>query len=181
MDWMWSVSYELCIRFTVPCCVYIIVPAESRAHSNVFQCVSSLTWEHWCVCPIGSSQWCWSITGDSEESKREPPNPWWRHQMETFSTLLAICAGNSSVIGEFPTQRPVTRSFDVLFELRLKNGWVNNGDAGDLRRHRADYDVIVMHTDAQTMCRMHVLYKNTDWIKLNTCLLCKSIWIQNML
>ena len=24
------------------------------------------------------------------------------------------------------------------------NGWVNNGDAGDLRRHRAHYDVIVM-------------------------------------
>ena len=26
------------------------------------------------------------------------------------------------------------------------NGWVNNGDAGDLRRHRAHYDVIVMDT-----------------------------------
>ena len=38
--------------------------------------------------------------------------------METFSVLLAICAGI--------------------------NGWVNNGEAGDLRRHRAHYDVIVM-------------------------------------
>ena len=44
---------------------------------------------------------------------------WWRHQMETFSALLAICAGNSPVTGEFPTQRPVTRSFDVFFDLRL--------------------------------------------------------------
>ena len=44
---------------------------------------------------------------------------WWRHQMETFSALLAICAGNSPVNGEFPTQRPVTRSFDVFFHLRL--------------------------------------------------------------
>ena len=43
---------------------------------------------------------------------------WWRHQMETFSALLAICAGNSPVPGEFPTQRPVTRSFDVYFDLR---------------------------------------------------------------
>ena len=43
---------------------------------------------------------------------------WWRHQMETFSALLAICAGNSPVSGEFPTQRPVTRSFDVYFDLR---------------------------------------------------------------
>ena len=45
---------------------------------------------------------------------------WWRHRMETFSALLAICARNSPVPGEFPTQRPVTRSFDVFFNLRLK-------------------------------------------------------------
>ena len=44
---------------------------------------------------------------------------WWRDQMETFSALLAICAGNSPVAGEFPTQRPVKRSFDVSFDLRL--------------------------------------------------------------
>ena len=65
--------------------------------------------------------------------------------METFSTLLAICVGNSPVPGEFPTQRPVTRSFDVFFELRLNNGWVNNREAGDLRRHRAHNDVTVMN------------------------------------
>ena len=44
---------------------------------------------------------------------------WWRHQMETFSTLLALCAGNSPVTGEIPSHRPVTRSFDVFFDLRL--------------------------------------------------------------
>ena len=43
---------------------------------------------------------------------------WWRHQMETFSALLAIYAGNSPVPGEFPAQRPVTRSFDISFDLR---------------------------------------------------------------
>ena len=43
---------------------------------------------------------------------------WWRHQMETFSALLAICSGNSPVPGEFPSQRPVTRSFNVFFDLR---------------------------------------------------------------
>ena len=57
--------------------------------------------------------------------------------METFSALLAICAGNSPVNGEFPAQRPVTRSFDVFFDLPWINGWVNNREAGDLRRHRA--------------------------------------------
>ena len=39
--------------------------------------------------------------------------------METFSALLAICAGNSAVSSEFPAQRPVTRGFGVFFDLRL--------------------------------------------------------------
>ena len=151
-------------------------------------------------------------------------SPWWRHQMETFSALLAICAGNSPASGKFSAQRPVTRGFDVLrkqlwgwwFETLSRllwrhcngihiflvlsqqdygellpnmnvtfhhetssngiifrvtghlcgefighkgqwrgalkfslicawiNGWVNNREAGDSRRHRAHYDVTVM-------------------------------------
>ena len=48
--------------------------------------------------------------------------------METFSALLGICAGNPLVSSEFPTQRPVTQSFDVFFDLRLnerlsKHSW----------------------------------------------------------
>ena len=39
--------------------------------------------------------------------------------MQTFAALLALCAGNSLVTGEFPAQRPVTRGFDVFFDLRL--------------------------------------------------------------
>ena len=39
--------------------------------------------------------------------------------MKTFYALLALCAGISPVTGEFPSQRPVTWSFDVFFHLRL--------------------------------------------------------------
>ena len=46
-------------------------------------------------------------------------NTWWYHRMETFSALLAFCAGSSPVTGEFPSQGPVTRSFDVFFDPRL--------------------------------------------------------------
>ena len=51
---------------------------------------------------------------------------WWRHQMEkkTFSASLALCEGNSPVTGEFPSQRPVTRSVDVFFDLHL-NKWLS--------------------------------------------------------
>ena len=44
---------------------------------------------------------------------------WWRHLMETFSAPLALCAGNSPITSEFPSQRPVTRRFDVFIDLRL--------------------------------------------------------------
>ena len=70
---------------------------------------------------------------------------WWRHQMVTFSALLAICAGNSPAPGEFPAQRPVTRSFDVFFDLhpnkRLSKqwwGWWFETPPCPLRRHRND-------------------------------------------
>ena len=68
---------------------------------------------------------------------------WWRHQTETFSTLLAICAGNSPVNGEFPAQRPVTRSFDVFFDLHMNKrlskqswGWWFETQSRPLWRHR---------------------------------------------
>ena len=64
--------------------------------------------------------------------------------METVSELLAICAENSPVPGEFPAQRPVTRGFDVFFDLRLDKRLSKQSWAGDLRRHPTHCDVIVM-------------------------------------
>ena len=62
-----------------------------------------------------------------------------------ISTLLTFWAGNSLVTDEFPTQRPVTQSFDVFFDLGLNQQLANNGDASDLRCHHAAHnDVIVM-------------------------------------
>ena len=36
-----------------------------------------------------------------------------------ISSLLAVCAQNSPVTGEFPAQRPVTRNFDIFSDLFL--------------------------------------------------------------
>ena len=69
---------------------------------------------------------------------------WWRHQMETFSALLALCAGNSPV----PVNSPHKGQWHgaLMFSLICAwiSGWVNNREAGDLRRQRAHYGVIVM-------------------------------------
>ena len=78
--------------------------------------------------------------------KKRQNKIWWRHQIETFSALLAFCAGNSPVTGEFPAQSAVTRSFDIFFICAWINAWANNREAGDLRRHRAHYEVIVTKT-----------------------------------
>ena len=71
-------------------------------------------------------------------------NTWLRHQMETLSALLAICAGNSPVTGEFPAQSQWHGALMFSLIRAWINGWINNVEAGDLRRHRAHYDVIVM-------------------------------------
>ena len=104
---------------------------------------------------------------------------WWRHQMEAFSALLAICAGNSSVPGEFPAQRPVTlpRNWPFVRGIHRSpvnsphkgqwrwalvfsvicvwiNGWVNIREVCDFRRYRAHYDVIVMSVNWDVMTLM---------------------------
>ena len=59
-----------------------------------------------------------------------------------FRVIGHLCV-ITPVSGEFPAQRPVTRSFDVFFDLRLNQRLSKQSEAGDLRRYRAHYDVIV--------------------------------------
>ena len=68
-------------------------------------------------------------------------DPWWRHEMGRFSALLAICARNSTVVGDFPPKKPVLTCSLIC---TWTNGWINNRDAGDFIHHHAHYDVIVM-------------------------------------
>ena len=68
---------------------------------------------------------------------------WWR-QMEKIRVT-------GPLFGEFTGRRwiPLTKASDAqlwwfFFICAWINGWVNNREAGDLRRHRAHYDVTVM-------------------------------------
>ena len=73
-----------------------------------------------------------------------PSYPWWRHEMETFSALLALCAGNSPVPVNSPHKGQWRGALVFSLICTRINGWVNNDEAGDLRRHRFHYDVTVM-------------------------------------
>ena len=94
------------------CSVFVSLALESDDHDESFVCLqhSATIYSIKHTLRFRDSSFVW-VT-------------WWRHQMETFSTLLALSAGNSLVTGEFPAQRPVTRSCDVFFDLRLnKQRW----------------------------------------------------------
>ena len=73
---------------------------------------------------------------------------WWRHQIETFSALLDLCAGNPPGIHRSPVDSPHKGQWrgSLMFPLicAWTTGWANHKGAGDLIRHRARYDVTVM-------------------------------------
>ena len=99
-----------------------------------------------------------SSTACSGWQQRKYLSSWWRHQMEIFSALLVICAGNSPVPGEFPA--PVTWSFEVFFDLRLNNrfskqswGWWFETLSHPLWRH-CNVRVLALCTDNHCGWRM---------------------------
>ena len=87
------------------------------------QCVNCEAQKHFTV----SRQTFWIISCDHRQCIRNHSSTkettlqstMMTSSKENISVLLAICAGNSSVTGEFPSQRPVTGSFDVFVDLRL--------------------------------------------------------------
>ena len=112
-----------------------------------------------------------SITVTSHES-------WWRHQMETFSASLAICVGNSPITGEFPSQRPVTRSFDVFFDVcrnkRLSKqswGWWFEAPSRSLWRHcnvtgkSTKYQNAMYHTLSAVTIGSHEIFFTGIWFE----------------
>ena len=86
---------------------------------------------------------------------------WWRHQMETFSALLALCEGNSLGTGEFPSQSQWCESLMFSLIWARTNGWVNHRDAGELRRHCAYYDVTVKIIGTTTSAETNGEYIHT--------------------
>ena len=106
---------RLCIEYLFSSCMSLWNTINSiyKSHMRLYR-LNGIIAENNCIYECDSHEIGWI--------PREcipPGTKWWRHQLEKISALLALCAGNSSVTGEFPLQRPVTRSFDVFFDLRL--------------------------------------------------------------
>ena len=86
---------------------------------------------------------------------------WWRHQMETFSALLALCAGNSPGPVNSPHKGQWRGALMFSLICARINDWVNNREAGDLRRHRGHYDVNVMYSFRVYVCWLKNNFSST--------------------
>ena len=88
--------------------------------------------------------------------------------MEKMSALLVLCAGNSPFTGEFIAQRPVTRSFDVFFDMRLNKrlsdqsgGWWFEMLSRPLWRHCNRY--FKQSYSESCYCRWYLLQLFLKW------------------
>ena len=96
--------------------------------------------------------------------------------METFPALMALCQGNPSATGGFPSQKPVTRSFDVFFDLRRSKLLIKHSrrrwfetPSRSLWRHPNDFTQHTYYTPAK---KNYVHVKpgspyhsdNTEWV-----------------
>ena len=112
------------------------------------------------TCPRSSGKW----------DMLSPVSTWWCHQMETFSTSLALCVGNSPVTGEFPSQRPATRNFDVDL-LRLNKclskqswGWSSEMPLHSLWCHCNDEEEFQLYSPSYSF----EMYSYFSWKWLST-------------
>ena len=145
--------------FSISCCTYI----------QTLLCVSSLILS------------CWDKTMSKISfDALGIQTTWWRHQMEIFSALLAICAWNHRSPVNYPHKGQ--RRGALMFSLICAwiNGWVNNREAGDLRHYIAHYDVTVMantqnssflsktiHTYQKGRPSLHLTTSTSEYIIIN--------------
>ena len=111
---------------------------------------------------------------------------------ETFSALLALCAGNSPVTNEFPSQRPVTQSFDVFFDLRLNKQqswcWLFETPSRSLWCHHNDrrsyFSPVKEHVPSHLpklimMLRIEVIISGLSERKFHSCGTLAMTWSDN--
>ena len=127
----WRYFHVVCplVWFVRTCCPHQIGTQSPRPHDVVMTLsirqndVATSFWRNNCVniTPCGRS-----VFSPTAWKRPLPVLSWFSSAVSlimssngNISALLALCAGNSLVTGEFPAQRPVTRSFDVFFDPRL--------------------------------------------------------------
>ena len=141
LQWNYRIILSHCFYF----CAHILLKWQSRVcHRCVYRCSMKSTSFSLIRYLL---HWWWHTKWLTRSAEIELLQmTWWRHQTETLFALLAICAGNSPVPGEFPAQKSVMQSFDVFY-MRPNKRFGKDCEAGDSRRHLAHYSVTVMKSN----------------------------------
>ena len=122
--------------------------------------------------------------------KMEKHLPWWRHQVEIFSTLPALCDGIHRSPADSPHKDQWPRILMFSLICTWTNGWANSQVVGDLKRHRAHYGVTVMwiqmvihpHWNTCSLYDFGRILKvssksvNTSWLWPGDAILCHKTW-----
>ena len=102
---------------------------------------------------------------------------WWHNQNKIMHNrtifLMTSSSGNffhvtGPLWGEsigtsgFPSQRPVTQSFDIFFDCAWTNVWANSGYTGDLKRSCFHHDVTAMFYCIQCSYFIHCYLQGFD-------------------
>ena len=125
----WDIPHTLTLRTTLFSEIVLNIEwtiSSPRFYANVLQfhrsCPQTISSSGHRGQKLDLGLYCYSVADlfwhTDNEVNRE--NAWWRHEMETFCALPALCEGNSQLTGEFPSKRPVTLGFDVSFDLSPK-------------------------------------------------------------
>ena len=120
--------------------VYVII-----YHYTAISISSSLLFYPWRHCAVYNIVLYWTMLWGGFVLPSPAPAldvlwAWWRHQMDTCSRYWPFMRGPVNSLHTGQWRGGLTFSFIYI------SGWVNNHKAGDLRRHCAYYDVIVMET-----------------------------------
>ena len=125
-QWSYGDGLKPMVNYLVTCYIHIFatnwnnVVMVSRALClyngwSKFNTIESATHSFCTTALLDVFYFWWTTTVIIEGPEYLTLTPRWRHQIETFSALLALCEGNPPVTGAFSSQRSVTRSFDVFF------------------------------------------------------------------
>ena len=123
-------------------------------------------------------------------SKMEKHFSWWRHQMETFRALPALCEGIHWSLVDSPHKGQWRGILMFSLICAWTNGWANNQDVGDLKHHRTHYCITVMwiqmviHPHRYTcslydfgpILKISSKYVNTSWLWPGDAILCYRTW-----
>ena len=117
------------------------IPSIDGIQLCYFDCFTGISFSSLCSSEV-SFNVSYNEMGGMLRLKKRFRRTWWRHEMETFSALLALCEGNPPVTGGFPSQRPITQRFDFSLICARTNGWANNRD-----------DWMWLETPSRSLCR----------------------------